>query len=94
MRRELKDMIRDELADLGDVVDGIEKDYANAKAVARAMAQRDPGGAATLKIKCPIRQLDSGEKSSEIKKYYVDIVACCAHHFGRRAAATKCPFPP
>jgi hypothetical protein len=49
MRRELKDMIRDmkkdwdeEVADLRDVVDGIEKDYKNAKAVAKAMAERDP----------------------------------------------------
>lgn len=47
---ELNDMLRDlkrgwdeEVADLKDAVDGIEHDYENAKAVAKAMAERDPG---------------------------------------------------
>jgi hypothetical protein len=49
MTRELKDMLRDmkrgwddEIADLKGVVDDIERDYENAKAVARAMVERDP----------------------------------------------------
>ena len=49
MHRELEVMLAemkagwdDELADLKDVVDGIERDYANANQVAKAMAERDP----------------------------------------------------
>jgi hypothetical protein len=49
MNGELKEMIcemkagwDDEIADLKDVVDNIERDYANAKEVAKVMAERDP----------------------------------------------------
>jgi hypothetical protein len=42
MIRDMKKGWDKEVADLRDVADGIERDYENAKAVARAMAERDP----------------------------------------------------
>lgn len=42
MRRELRGIVTAELAELRETVDGIERDYANAKEVAKAMAERDP----------------------------------------------------
>jgi len=40
MRRELKNMVENELAGMKGVVDGIEADYKHAKQVAKAMAER------------------------------------------------------
>jgi hypothetical protein len=42
MRRELKTLVTEQFAEMQGVVDGIERDYENAKAVAKAMAERDP----------------------------------------------------
>lgn len=49
MRRELDVLIKEmkagwdhEIADLKGAIDGIEQDYAHAKAVAKAMAEHDP----------------------------------------------------
>jgi hypothetical protein len=42
MIRDTKQGWDEEVADLKGVVDGIERDYENAKQVAKAIAERDP----------------------------------------------------